>query len=368
MPSRRRSTSWRDRTRYKTQSASVLVMRLVALLSLGLMIITFGWPKSGWFSDLEEGVISDAVESESENTGDLDFRVNEEDETRSNQNPIVPTPGKLKGTAKPVRMVARTIAGIPLYMATIDLGDPETFISVGLANQAPQANSATSTRGDESFVKFVRRHQAALTMSGTFFSMDAQKRVMGNLVSGGEFLKYSPWENYGTTLGVKSGNELEMVTARIDGKPKWQRHWFSLTAGPRLVRQGRLSIQPKREGFADPSVMGVAVRSAIGFTRDRKRLLHVTFTKPLSLQKEAEIMQSLGCWDAMNLDGGTSLALAKGNRILRGARRKLTNVIMVYDVKHPAPADLRLSWKAFQNAEQFTFQRLPDRAALNRID
>jgi hypothetical protein len=60
----------------------------------------------------------------------------------------------------------------------------------------------------------------------------------------------------------------------------------------------------------------------------------------------------LGCWEAMNLDGGTSLALAKGNKILHGARRKLTNVITVYDVKNPAPQDLRLSWKAFQNTDR----------------
>ncbi len=58
----------------------------------------------------------------------------------------------------------------------------------------------------------------------------------------------------------------------------------------------------------------------------------------------------------MNLDGGTSLALAKGNRILRGARRKLTNVIMVYDTKYPAPNGLKLSWKAFQNSERLAEQ------------
>jgi hypothetical protein len=27
-------------------------------------------------------------------------------------------------------------------------------------------------------------------------------------------------------------------------------------------------------------------------------------------------------------------------------------VITVYDVKHPAPTDLRLSWKAFQNTDR----------------
>jgi hypothetical protein len=338
------STSRRDRNRNQTTAASVLVLRLVALSSLSLMALTFGLPKGGWFPEKNEEdteVWAQLDDDSGQNSAPgLDFGFNDRPPSQSSPN------------AKPVRMISRTIAGIPIYLAAIDLSDPETFISVGLANRASRANSARSTRGDEAFVNFVRRHQAAITMSGTFFSMDAQKRVMGNLVSGGEFLKYSPWENYGTTLGVKSGNQLEMITARIDGKPKWQKHWFSLTAGPRLLRQGKLSIQPKREGFADPAVMGSAVRSAIGFTPNRKKILHVTFTRPVSLRKEAEIMQALGCWEAMNLDGGTSLALAKGNRILRGARRNLTNVITIYDVKHPAPQDLRLSWRAFQNTDR----------------
>ena len=354
--SKPRLNLWRDRTRQKTADSSVLVARLIALLSLGLITVSLMSPgpwKTAQKAELSSAQTDDdslaVLDDESEasitsklDTPNLDFGVDDGN----------------SANAKPLKMIARTILGVPLYLATIDLSDSETFISVGLANQANQANSARSTSGDESFVQFVRRHQAALTMSGTFFSMDAQKRVMGNMVSGGEFLKYSPWENYGTTLGVKSGNFLEMITARTDGKPNWQDHWFSLTAGPRLLRKGQISVRPKQEGFTDPSVMGVAVRSAIGFTPNRKKLLHVTFVKPISLQQEAEIMQALGCWEAMNLDGGTSLALAQGNRILRGARRKLTNVIMVYDTKYPAPNELKLSWKAFQNSERLA-ARLP---------
>ena len=355
---RPRSNSWRDRTRQKATDSSVLVARLIAVLSLGLITMSLmssnPWTtaqksdRSAQADDDSLAALDDESEATVPNSGTsnsgpgLDFGVND----RNSAN------------ARPLKMIARTISGVPLYVATIDLTDPETFISVGLANRANQANSARSTKGDESFVQFVRRHRAALTMSGTFFSMDAQKRVMGNMVSGGEFLKYSPWENYGTTLGVKSGNLLEMVTARTDGKPNWQDHWFSLTAGPRLLRKGQISVRPKQEGFTDPGVMGVAVRSAIGFTPNRKKLLHVTFVKPISLKQEAEIMQALGCWEAMNLDGGTSLALAQGNRILRGARRKLTNVIMVYDTKYPAPNELKLSWKAFQNSERLA-ARLP---------
>jgi hypothetical protein len=252
------------------------------------------------------------------------------------------------GTARPISVVDRTIAGIPIRLATIDLTDPKTFISIGLANQATQANSTRSTRGDESFDAMVRHHKAALTASGTFFSMDSQKRVMGNMVAGGRFLKFSPWENYGTTLGIRRGNRPEMITARTQGKPQWDQHWFSLTAGPRLLKQGKISINPKQEGFSDPAVSGVARRLAIGFPKDGNRLYLVTFRKPITLAKEAVIMRSIGSHEAMNLDGGTSVALALGNRVVQPAGRELTNVITVYDSRYPASDELKRSWYEFQ--------------------
>ncbi len=258
---------------------------------------------------------------------------------------------------RPVTLEHRKIAGIPIYLINIDLADPNTFISVGLANAATEANSARSTKGDEAFNAMVKRYKAAVTANGTFFSMDAQKRVMGNLVSGGRFLKYSPWENYGTTLGLRPGNRPEMITARAEGQPKWEQHWFSLTAGPRLLKQGELSINPKQEGFTDRAVMGVATRSAIGFSEHGKRLLLVTFHKPVSLQKEAAIMKTLGCYEAMNLDGGTSVALAQGDRVLQPAGRDLTNVITIYDAQHPAPDSLQRSWAAFQKNDQVALRQ-----------
>jgi exopolysaccharide biosynthesis protein len=278
-----------------------------------------------------------------------------------------PLPAPVAATARPITVVSRQVAGVPIYFTTINLTDPQTFISIGLANRATLANSARGTKGDESFIGLVRHHQAAMTASGTFFSMDVQKRVMGNMVAGGRWLKYSPWENYGTTLGLRAGNRPEMVTARTEGKPQWEQHWFSLTAGPRLLKQGQVKIAPKREGFTDPAVMGSAVRSAIGFPRHGRQLFMVTFRQPVSLKKSAQIMQYLGCYEAMNLDGGTSLALAKGNRILYPAGRELTNVITVYDVNHPAPAQLVESWEAFQQGDRVAFdpkKPLPDNGIL----
>lgn len=257
----------------------------------------------------------------------------------------------LPATATPIQVKRHTVAGVQLYQTTIDLTDPNTFIAIGLANNST-LTLPEGAKGDESFPRMVRRYHAAVVASGTFFSKDAQKRLMGNMVSAGQFLKYSPWENYGTTLGIRSGNQPEMLTARVDGKPEWSQHWFSLTGGPRLLRGGKIWIAPRTEGFSDPRVMGVANRSAVGFPAGGKKLVLVTFLSRLSLEKEAQLMRRIGCSEAMNLDGGGSVGLAQRGRILVRPQRELTNVIVVYDTHYPAPTAMREAWQRFQGGER----------------
>lgn len=268
-------------------------------------------------------------------------------------NPVIPPtkPTSPKKTT-PIKFEKKTLKGIAFYQTTVYLKDPETFLTIGLANNASQANSATQSSGDEDFKKLVQRHQGAVVVSGTFFSKDAQKRVLGNMVAEGRFIKYSPWENYGTTLGIKANYELEMVTARKEGKPQWDQHWFSLTCGPRLLREGNIWLAPKLEGFSDPHVFDVGGRSAIGFNAQKNQLILVTFLNIISLEKEAELMQAIGCYEAMNLDGGASKCLAYRGDILVNGGRPLTNVIVVYDSLNRAPQRVKDSWLRFQKGER----------------
>ncbi|MEG5057412.1 phosphodiester glycosidase family protein [Microcoleus sp. A2-C5] len=254
--------------------------------------------------------------------------------------------------AKPVQVSSQTLAGASFYLTTIDLADPEIYITIGLANDATLANNSKVTHGDEPFENMVGRYRAAVVANGTFFGKDDQKAVLGNMVAAGKFLKYSRWENYGTTLGIKAGNQLEMVTARIEGKPDWSQHWFSLTCGPRLVKQGKVWLSPLSEGFKDSHVLGVGSRTAIGFPASGDKLFLVTFLDSLSLEAEAKVMRVIGCLEAMNLDGGASVGLAHQGQILLPPGRNLTNVLAVYDREYPAPLQLKQSWERFQKGDR----------------
>ncbi|MBD2138223.1 phosphodiester glycosidase family protein [Anabaena sp. FACHB-1237] len=254
----------------------------------------------------------------------------------------------LPSQAEPLQITRGQINSIPFYRTIIDLTDPDTYITIGLANNAEFANTIQKTNGDEAFDNLVTRYPATIVANGTFFAKNPQKTVMGNMVAQGKFLKYSYWENFGTTLGLKTGNKPEMITARVQGQPKWHEHWFSITCGPRLLRQGEIWLNPKIEGFKDPHVLGIAARTAIGFTKDGTKLILVNFEINLSLQQEAEAMKALGCYEAMNLDGGASRALAANGKIIVPAGRALTNVIVIYDSQNPAPQELTQAWEKFQ--------------------
>jgi exopolysaccharide biosynthesis protein len=223
---------------------------------------------------------------------------------------------------------------------------------MGLAKNAAFANTIQKTSGDEEFSKLVARYRASVVANGTFFAKNPQQTVMGNMVAGGKFVKYSHWENFGTTLGLGVGNKPEMVTARVEGKPEWHKHWFSLTCGPRLLRKGEIWLNPSIEGFKDPNVLGNSARTAIGFTQDGTKLILANFEINLSLTQEAEAMKAIGCYEAMNLDGGASRALASKTNIVVPAGRPLTNVIVIYDATNPAPTFLEQAWLKFQQGER----------------
>ncbi len=318
-------------------------------LRRGLILGLFGWSGSYLL-----GKFSGAATQELPNNPIVDSKP----ELPTNPIPTPsPQPLEVSNQDQKVELREKTLNSILLYQTIINLKDSEQLLNIGLANQAPQANSNISSYGDQEFSELVKYHRGAITTNGTFFSKDEEKRVMGNMVAAGRFLKYSQWENYGTTLGIKGGNQLEMTTARVEGQPNWENHWFSITCGPRLLKQGEIWLNPEQEGFQDPHIFDAGWRNAIGFPSSGDFLYLVTFQAILTLKEEAELMKALGCVEAMNLDGGASRALAYREQIIVPAGRKLTNVIVAYDRLNPAPEYLKQSWRDFQNGARAKIPR-----------
>ncbi|MET7000964.1 phosphodiester glycosidase family protein [Chitinophaga defluvii] len=110
--------------------------------------------------------------------------------------------------------------------------------------------------------------------------------------------------------------------------------------GPILVQDGKVFITSKEEHKFGYAEQDMHPRTAIGYTKDHKLILlavegrHKGIADGASLPQLADIMISLGCVEALNLDGGGSscLYVAGKNTIYpsdKGAQRPVPAVLVI---------------------------------------
>ncbi|MDK2877945.1 MAG: hypothetical protein PWR06_661 [Thermoanaerobacteraceae bacterium] len=109
----------------------------------------------------------------------------------------------------------------------------------------------------------------------------------------------------------------------------WQKAAGALGVGPRLITDGKITVDPISEGFSSEKILSYSMaRSAIGVTANNM-LLMVTVNRA-TIRELASIMHSLGAYNAMNLDGGASSGLYYGGRYLTAPGRDLSNALIIY--------------------------------------
>ena len=99
-----------------------------------------------------------------------------------------------------------------------------------------------------------------------------------------------------------------------------------VSGGPRLVRNGRVEVATRAEGFDRPGLYGRFVlarnpRTLAGVKADGTLLLVTVDGRSrrsagMSLSEAARLMKSLGAVDALNLDGGGSTAMVLDGRVV----------------------------------------------------
>ncbi len=118
-------------------------------------------------------------------------------------------------------------------------------------------------------------------------------------------------------------------------------HWNNtdqaISGGPYLVKNGRIFID--RQRFTNMFICTKAPRTAIGYTKGGTIILvtidgrQKNITEGATLEELAKIMQELGAYNAMNLDGGTSTQMVIKDKIVNtpaiqgGAR--VTNAFII---------------------------------------
>lgn len=141
--------------------------------------------------------------------------------------------------------------------------------------------------------------------------------VTGELLTGGTpapkgelyLAAYSP-EAKAEIEKIPSGTEVTVNAActNITGTIEQ-----AIGGGPRLIRDGKVTVENTTEGIGKDFCTTRHPRTAIGFDKDLKSMVLVVvdgrqpgYSTGISLYDLADLMKEFGCYNAMNLDGGGS--------------------------------------------------------------
>ena len=201
--------------------------------------------------------------------------------------------------------------------------------SVSLVNHTPSANSNaivlyTSVYGKNTNCTI---GTSVVVQSGEVVSVHSKKAV--DIPSNGYVLLFTGNKAaYANSLkkGTKVSYQVNYVNQA--GVPlDWSDVKTAVGAGPMLLKDGSIVINPAKEGFSDASGFDLAVaRSAIGINSNGDVLL-VAGVK-CTLDQLADVMLQLGAVHAICMDSGSSSGLYVPEHVLPTPGKELSNILI----------------------------------------
>ena len=115
----------------------------------------------------------------------------------------------------------------------------------------------------------------------------------------------------------------------------------AINGGPRIIRDGKISVENSREGIRKTFATDRHPRSAIGFSKNKQTFYLVTvdgrqkgYSVGMSLHELGKFLVSFGLYQAVNLDGGGSTAMVVRDKIVnrpsdKTGERPVANAILI---------------------------------------
>lgn len=185
-------------------------------------------------------------------------------------------------------------------------------------------------KGWEPFANIINRQKPIAAINGNYFNAysktEEEMVPWGYIIQEGEMINSGAGESKGAFAVMKDGRLLINNSGEID----LDKVQTMVEAGPLLLLDGKVVYQTENNGFSEDKInKNPAQRSAIGIKPDG-RVLMVTCSN-IKMMDMANVMLSLGCSSATNLDGGASSALYAKGKYLTKPGRNLNTVLCVYD-------------------------------------
>ncbi|MBW4560273.1 MAG: phosphodiester glycosidase family protein [Mojavia pulchra JT2-VF2] len=114
------------------------------------------------------------------------------------------------------------------------------------------------------------------------------------------------------------GTALNITNATVPNN--FSRYPHVIGAGPLLIQNRQIVLDAKAEKFSDAFIAEKAIRSGICTTTTGNLMIAAVHNRAggpgPTLAEHAQLMQLMGCVDALNLDGGSSTSLYLGGQLL----------------------------------------------------
>ncbi|GAB6274994.1 MAG: hypothetical protein STSR0004_18590 [Peptococcaceae bacterium] len=182
----------------------------------------------------------------------------------------------------------------------------------------------------EELASMAKRNKAIVAINGTFFNAYGNPPIpYGNIIKNNKIVHRG---SVGTTCGFYADGSAKFGHVEFRNLSDnladygWEGVQTAVGAGPRLLTNGKITVNPAGEGFTSEKILSMCMaRSAVGVKTDGTVLLATTTA---SVKDLARVMKNLGAHNAMNLDGGASSGLWYKGKYITSPGRTLSNALI----------------------------------------
>jgi exopolysaccharide biosynthesis protein len=168
---------------------------------------------------------------------------------------------------------------------------------------------------DGEIVEKVKNQSVAIPNNGLVINLNGQLGATSTTVY--DRFKVGYPCDYKTILEPQNGGDADF----------WNNLDYAVGAGPALIIDGQINIDYIGEQFAEKKITEMShARSAIGYKENGDLVL---ITTTATMDELANIMEDLGCYEAMNLDGGASSGLFYQGDYIREPGREISNILYI---------------------------------------
>ena len=212
-------------------------------------------------------------------------------------------------------------------------------LSIPAFNRAPSNGGLTyynrfanvkrdSIRAEFGFHLESLRKQSVINDTVVARVRQVRRRVWPLRLRAGEWL-VAAGRNYPQASSISAGDTVQLFCLLHPASESLQE---AVGGGPRIIRDGRISIEYKQEHLGRAPALERHPRSAVGYSRDRETLFLVTvdgrqpgYSVGMSLRELADLMANKlaafttsrkSAYQALNLDGGGSTTMVVGQQVV----------------------------------------------------